>query len=53
MLTIIYDGVKSFVVPDCAMCIYEGDKINNMNKCPLESEDYCNPDCEFYTEDWK
>lgn len=55
MLITIYDGIKSFVVPDCAMCIIEGDRINNMDKCPLwkcESEYDCDPDCEFYTEDW-
>lgn len=55
MLITIHDGIKSFVTPDCAMCNYEGDRINNMDKCPLwkcECEDYCDPDCEFYTEDW-
>ena len=55
LLTVVYDGVKAFVTPDCAKCICEGDNINNMDKCPLwkcEGENECNPACEFYTEDW-
>ena len=55
LLTVVYDGVKAFVTPDYATCICEGEKINNMDKCPLwkcESENECNPDCEFYTEHW-
>ena len=56
MLTTIRDGIKAFVISDCAMCICAGDRINYMDKCPLwkcESEYDCDPDCEFYTEEEK
>ena len=55
MLTVVYDGVKAYVTPDCAKCLLEGDTINNMNKCPsweCKAEDECDPRCAFYTEDW-
>ena len=53
MLTVVYDGVKSFVVPDCAECILAEKHPNDMDECPLwkcEAKDECDPDCEFYTE---
>ena len=55
MMTLICDGVKGYVVPDCAKCLLEGESINSMDKCPrwqCEAEDECDPDCEYYTEDW-
>ena len=55
MMTTIHEGVRGYVVPDYAKCMYEGEDINNMDRCPLcrcESEFDCDPDCEFYTEDW-
>lgn len=54
-MTTIHEGVRGYVVPDCAKCMYEGEDINSMDRCPLcrcESEYDCDPDCEFYTEDW-
>lgn len=55
LLSVVYDGVKALVTPDCAMCIVEGENINNMDACPLRKcrDEYeCDPDCEYYTEDW-
>ena len=51
----ICDGEKEFYAPDCAKCMLEGGDIKDMDKCPLwqcESEDECDPDCAFYTEEW-
>lgn len=55
MITLIQEGVKSYVVPDCTKCICAEKNINNMNDCPLhkcEEKDECDPDCEYNTEDW-
>ena len=55
LLIVVCDGVKAFVTPDCAKCLLEDEKINNMDECPrwqCESKIECDPDCEFYTEEW-
>ena len=56
MLVVACDGVRAYIVPDCAECIYAEDNINSMNECPLwkcGSSDECDPDCEYYTENWR
>lgn len=56
MLTVVYDGVKAFVVPDCAECILAEKHPDDMDECPLwkcEAKDECDPACEFYTEHWE
>ena len=55
-MTIVYDGVEGTVVPDFAMCVVEGDRIINMDECPIwkcDSVCRCDPDCQYYTEDWE
>ena len=54
MLTVVYDGVKAFVVPDCAECILSEKHPDDMDECPkYEAKDECDLDCEFYTEHWE
>jgi hypothetical protein len=56
MMTLIHDGIKSYIYPDCAKCMLAEKYIDDMNECPIwqcEGKDECDPDCAFYTEEWE
>lgn len=55
-MRVIQDGVRAMILPECAKCILEEKYPNDFEECPIwkcDAIDECDPDCEFYTEEWE
>lgn len=48
------DGIRIYVLPDCAKCKITGEHIDDMDECPCCDSGICTPDtCFNYDEDWE
>lgn len=54
MKIVTSDGIDIYCLPDCAMCLFTGERVEMMDECPCCDSGICTPDtCEMYHEDWE
>lgn len=52
MINVIREGIIHYCLPSCACCKFCHKLIGNVDKCPEDGGDECNPDCAYYDEIW-